>query len=133
MVQPWLETRIRILRHDIRRDSYRPLDPGRLLRNRRKMDILPVEGREAFKQELAIQNNQCKNCHFTLTELLQTINLTDPNDIAFQQALLNPVVKLEPGDTVLVSRKGEPLWKTLLLPGGTYELVGKATGQVYSF
>ena len=80
-----------------------------------------------------IQYIQCKTCHGTLTELPQMRTLTDPNDIAFRQATLNPVVDLKIGDTLLVTEKGEPLWNTRLLANGTYKLVGKATGQVFSF
>ncbi len=80
-----------------------------------------------------IQYIQCKTCHGTPTELPLTKTLTDPNDIAFRLAQLNPVVDLKPGDTILVTEKGEPLWNTRILPNGTYQLVGKATGQVFTF
>ena len=86
-----------------------------------------------YGSKFDIQYIRCKTCHGTLTELPQTITLTDPNDIAFRQALLNPVVDLKLGDTVLVTEKGEPLWNTRLLQDGTYQLVGKATGQVFTF
>ena len=33
----------------------------------------------------------------------------------------------------MVTEQGEPLWNTRVLADGTYELVGKATGQVFSF
>jgi hypothetical protein len=80
-----------------------------------------------------IQYIQCKTCHGTLTELPEKLVLSDPNDIAFRQALLNPVVDLEVGDTVLATEKGEPIWNTKILLDGTYELVGKATRQVFTF
>ncbi|HEX7621236.1 MAG TPA: multiheme c-type cytochrome [Anaerolineales bacterium] len=80
-----------------------------------------------------IQYIQCKTCHGTLTELPHIRTLTDPNDLAFRLALLNPLVDLKLGDTILVTEKDEPLWNTLVLPDGTYRLVGKATGQVFSF
>ena len=86
-----------------------------------------------YGSKFDIQYIRCKTCHGTLTELPLTITLTDPNDIAFRQALLNPVVDLKLGDTVLVTEKGEPLWNTRLLQDGTYQLVGKATGQVFTF
>ena len=86
-----------------------------------------------YGSKFDIQYIRCKTCHGTPTELPQTITLTDPNNIAFRQALLNPVVELKPGDTVLVTEKGEPLWNTRLLQNGTYQLVGKATGQVFTF
>jgi hypothetical protein len=80
-----------------------------------------------------IQYVQCKTCHGTLTELPLTKTLTDSNDIAFMMALLNPVVDLKPGDTIIITEKGEPLWNTRVLPNGTYELIGKATKQYFTF
>ena len=86
-----------------------------------------------YSSKLDIQYIQCKTCHGTLIELPQTRTLTDPNDLAFRMAQLNPVVDLKLGDTILVTDKGEPLWNTSVLPDGTYQLVGKATGQVFTF
>jgi hypothetical protein len=80
-----------------------------------------------------IQYIQCKTCHGTPTQLPLTKTLTDPNDIAFKLAFLNPVVELKPGDTILVTEKGEPLWNTRVRPDGTYEMVGKATHQYFTF
>lgn len=80
-----------------------------------------------------IQYIQCKTCHGTLTELPLTRTLTDPSNIAFQLAFLNPVLDLKPGDTILVTELGEPLWNTHVLPDGSYELIGKATRQRFSF
>jgi hypothetical protein len=80
-----------------------------------------------------IQYIQCKTCHGTLTELPLTKTLTDPNDIAFRMSLLNPIIDLKIGDTILVTEKGEPLWNTRVLPDGTYEMIGKATRQKFSF
>jgi hypothetical protein len=86
-----------------------------------------------YSSKLDIQYIQCKTCHGTQTGLPQTRTLSDLNDIAFRLALLNPVVDLKLGDTILVTDKNEPLWNTRVLPDGTYELVGKATGQVFPF
>ncbi|KAF0108115.1 MAG: hypothetical protein FD146_1129 [Anaerolineaceae bacterium] len=80
-----------------------------------------------------IQYVQCKTCHGTPAELPLTQTLTDPDDLAFRLAFLNPVVDLQLGDTILVTEQGEPLWNTLVLPDGTYQLVGKATKQVFTF
>jgi hypothetical protein len=80
-----------------------------------------------------IQYIQCKTCHGTLNELPLTYTITDPQDIALRLALLNPVVELKAGDTILVTEQGEPLWNTRLLPDGTYQLVGKATRQLFIF
>ncbi len=76
---------------------------------------------------------RCQTCHGTPTTLPLTKTLSDPKDIAFRLALLNPVVKLNIGDTILVTEKGEPLWNTRVLPDGTYELIGKATGIHFNF
>lgn len=80
-----------------------------------------------------IQYVQCKTCHGTLTELPLTKMLTDPNDIVFRMAFLNPVMDLKIGDTIIVTEKGEPLWNTRMLSDGTYELIGKATRQYFIF
>ena len=80
-----------------------------------------------------IQYIQCKTCHGTPTELPKTRTLIDQNDIAFRLARLNPIVDLQLGDTILVTDKGEPLWNTRVLSNGSYELIGKATGQELPF
>jgi hypothetical protein len=80
-----------------------------------------------------IQYIQCKTCHGTPTELPLTQTLTDPNDIAFRMAQLNPVIDLKIGDTILVTENGEPLWNTRVLNDGTYDMVGKATGDYFTF
>lgn len=81
----------------------------------------------------SIQYIQCKTCHGTLDERPLTRTLVDPDDLAFRLAFLNPVLDLQPGDTILVTDTGEPLWNIRLLPDGTYELFGKATGQRFTF
>jgi hypothetical protein len=83
--------------------------------------------------ELDAEKVRCKTCHGTLNELPLTKTLTDPNDIAFRLALLNPVVKLQFGDTILITEQGDPLWNTRVLPDGSYELIGKATRQFFTF
>lgn len=81
----------------------------------------------------SIEYVRCKTCHGTPTELPLTESLTDPNDIAFRLARLNPVVDLQLGDTIIVTEQGDPLWNTRVLPDGTYELIGKATRQYFTF
>jgi hypothetical protein len=81
-----------------------------------------------YSNKKEIQYIQCKTCHGTLTDLPQTRVLTDPNDLAFRLAFLNPVINLKLGDTILVTNKNEPLWNIRLLPDGTYELFGKGNG-----
>lgn len=81
----------------------------------------------------SIEYVQCKTCHGTLEELPLTKTLTDPDDIAFTLAFLNPVSDLKLGDTILVTEKGEPLWNIRVLRDGTYEMIGKATNQYFTF
>ena len=68
-----------------------------------------------------------------LTELPAVTTLTDTDDIAFRLAQLNPVVVLSLGDRVLITEQDEPMWNTRVLPDGSYELVGKATGERFTF
>jgi hypothetical protein len=80
-----------------------------------------------------IQYIQCKTCHGTLTELPLTKTLTNPNDIAFKLDFLNPIMNLKLGDTILITEKGEPIWNARFLPNGTYEMIGKATRERFTF
>jgi hypothetical protein len=80
-----------------------------------------------------IQYVRCSTCHGTPDELPLSMTLGDADDLAIHLAFLNPVVDLQVGDTILVTSEGEPLWNTRLLPDGGYELVGKATRQVFRF
>jgi hypothetical protein len=86
-----------------------------------------------YSSKFDIQYIRCKTCHGTPTELPLTRTLTDPNDIALRLAQVNPVVELKLGDTILVTEIGEPLWNIRVMPDGTYQLVGKATNQVFTF
>ncbi len=80
-----------------------------------------------------IQYIQCKTCHGTLSELPQTHTITSEDKLAAKLAFLNPVVELKIGDAVLITEKGELLWNTRVLPGGSYQLTGKATSQKFNF
>jgi hypothetical protein len=80
-----------------------------------------------------IQYIQCLICHGTLTEPPLTRTISDPNDLALRMALLNPVIDLKIGDTILITQKGEPLWNTRLLTDGRFELFGKATRLRFIF
>ncbi len=86
-----------------------------------------------YSSKFDVEYTQCRTCHGTLTDLPPTRTLTDPNDLAFRMATLNPVVDLKLGDTILVTAKGEPIWNSRLLPDGTYQMVGKVTGQTFTF
>jgi hypothetical protein len=76
---------------------------------------------------------RCMTCHGSLTDLPLTKTLTDADELAFRLAQLNPIMNLQPGDTILITEKGEPLWNTRVLPDGSYELVGKVTQQLLTF
>jgi hypothetical protein len=80
-----------------------------------------------------IQYVQCKTCHGTLTELPMTKTFTNPDDIAFKLDFLNPIMDLKLGDTIIVTDQGEPLWNTRQLSDGTFEMIGKATKQYFTF
>ena len=80
-----------------------------------------------------IQYTQCRTCHGTLDELPLTYTITSLDDLALRQAFLNPVLDLKVGDTILVTEKGEPLWNIRPLEDGTYEMYGKASGQLFRF
>jgi hypothetical protein len=80
-----------------------------------------------------IQYVQCKTCHGTLAELPRTHTIVSEDDIALRMSFLNPVMDLSVGDTILMTEQGEPLWNTHVLPDGTYEMIGKATGQHFTF
>jgi len=83
--------------------------------------------------QASFQYVQCQTCHGTLNELPLTKTLTDPNDLAFKLARLNPVIDLQLGDTIIITQQGEPLWNIRRLPDGTFEMVGKATKQYFTF
>lgn len=88
---------------------------------------------DIHNNQAEVEYVQCKTCHGTLEELPLTKMLADPNEIAFTLAFLNPVVDLELGDTIIITEKSEPLWNTRVLPDGTYEMIGKATNQYFTF
>jgi hypothetical protein len=83
--------------------------------------------------QASIQYVQCKTCHGTLTEPPLTKTLTDPNDITFRLAFLNPVIDLKLGDTIIVAETGEPIWNARQLPDGMFEMFGKVTRQYFTF
>lgn len=123
---------------DRRHDYYQPI--AQFVRCEYTLDCVDCHTRveamgdgDLHSNKKEIQYVQCKTCHGTVTELPQTMTLTEANDIAFRLAQLNPVVDLKIGDKVLVTGQGEPLWNTRVLPDGSYELVGKASGEVFKF
>ncbi len=84
-----------------------------------------------YDNQQHMQYVQCQTCHGTLTAPPRTRTITGPDDIALRMAFLNPVIDLQPGDTILVTERGEPLWNARQLEDGSFELVGKVTGVSY--
>jgi hypothetical protein len=124
--------------HDRLHDYYQPIAQSTLCEY--TLDCIDCHTRietmgdgDIHSNKKDIQYIACKTCHGTPTQLPDTAKLSDPNNVAFRQAQLNPVVDLAPGQTVLATEAGEPLWNTRVLPNGTYELIGKTTGERFVF
>ena len=88
---------------------------------------------DLHNNQAEVQYIQCKTCHGTVDERPKTYTITDPNDLSLRMALLNPVLDLGVGDTIIITEKDEPLWNARLLSDGTYEMYGKATGEHFIF
>ncbi len=88
---------------------------------------------DLYSSQGEIQYVQCKTCHGTINELPLTRKIQNEQELAFRMVFLNPVIDLRPGDTILVTEKGEPLWNTRKSADGSYELFGKASGQTFRF
>jgi hypothetical protein len=82
-----------------------------------------------YGQQADAQYMQCQTCHGSLTSPPLTTTIASLTDPALQLAALNPAVRLQAGDTLLVTARGEPLWNIHRLPDGAFELIGKVTGQ----
>ena len=76
---------------------------------------------------------QCRTCHGTLDELPLTHTISQPDELALRLASLNPAILLRVGDTVIITEQGEPLWNTRQKPDRSFELIGKATAQHFTF
>ena len=72
---------------------------------------------------------QCRTCHGTVTEPPLTYTIIQPDDLALRQAALNPAIRLQTGDTIIVTSQGEPLWNTRQQLDRTFDIIGKVTGQ----
>ena len=119
-------------------DYYQPI--AQFVRCEWTLDCIDCHTRAEAMGDGTIPNNKaeaqyirCFTCHGTLDELPKSVVIQNPDDLALRLAFLNPVIDLQIGDEVLVTDKGEPLWNTRLLSNGEYELVGKATGQHFTF
>ena len=80
---------------------------------------------------------QCSTCHGTIEELPQTRRITGLDDLAIKMAFLNRQAGnswgLTPGNVILITSQGEPLWNTRVLSEGKYQLFGKVTGEIFTF
>jgi hypothetical protein len=72
---------------------------------------------------------QCRMCHGTSTELPQLATITDPDDLALRRAKVNRNYRLQAGDQVVVTDKGEKLGQVRWSGDRLVETL-KATGQV---
>jgi hypothetical protein len=74
---------------------------------------------------------QCQTCHGTLAgpPLTRTVAA---GDIALRRAFLNPVVKLQAGDTIVVTSRGEPVWNLIRQADGVFKLFSKVGGAAYA-
>jgi hypothetical protein len=88
---------------------------------------------DIYNNQAEIQYVQCKTCHGTLLELPKTRALVDQNDLAFTLAFLNPVIDLKIGDHILITERDEVLWNARSIGDRVYELIGKATGERFTF
>lgn len=81
-----------------------------------------------YSSKLDIQHTQCQTCHGTLTELPQTMTITDPNDAELRRALLNGNYSLQVGDTV-VAISADEKFGAIKLVNGQYIETLKVSGQ----
>lgn len=84
---------------------------------------------DLHSSQAEFQYIQCRTCHGTIDQLPRTRVLSTKDEVALRLAFLNPVIDLEPGDTILVTDQGELMWAIRQLPGSEYELFGKASGE----
>lgn len=98
------------------------------------LDCVDCHTREEVMGDGDIHSNQkeaqyvrCFTCHGTVDEPPLTQTITDPDDIALKMAILNPVIELNVGDTIVVTERGEPMWNIRELEDGSLQLVGKVT------
>ncbi len=83
---------------------------------------------DLYSSKFDIQYIQCKTCHGTLTELPQTAAITDPNDVELRRAQLNGNYRLQVGDTVLLTSRGEKLGAIKSVNGKLIQTL-KVSGQ----
>jgi hypothetical protein len=92
-----------------------------------------------YSSKLDIQDTQCKTCHGTLTELPQTMTITDLNDVELRRALLNGNYSLQVGDNVIAISAAEKFGAIKLIDsqyietlkvGGKQLVIPLATGSL---
>ncbi|HIC88798.1 MAG TPA: hypothetical protein EYP04_05295 [Anaerolineae bacterium] len=77
-----------------------------------------------------MQSVQCRTCHGTRWERPQTVVVTEKDTTALRQAQLNPYLTLEPGERVVVTRRGELLPQVKQVGDRLVE-TSKVTGQTW--
>jgi len=124
--------------HDRLRDYYQPI--AQFTRCEWTLDCEDCHTRQEimgngnlYSSKKEIQYIRCRTCHGTLSELPLTRKIDNPNDLALKMALLNPVIDLKVGDTIIVTEKGELLWNVRQLLDGQYELFDKVSGRRFTF
>lgn len=86
---------------------------------------------DLYSSKFDIQYMQCRTCHGTLTELPQTVTITDPNDVELRRAQLNGNYNLQVGDTVLLTERGEKFGSIKLIDGKLIQTL-KVSGAQYA-
>jgi hypothetical protein len=83
---------------------------------------------DLYGSKFDIQYMRCKSCHGTLTDLPQTVTITDTNDVELRRARLNGNYDLHVGDTVLLTERGEK-FGSIKSVGGKLIQTLKVSGQ----
>ena len=86
---------------------------------------------QLYSSKFDIQYIQCKTCHGTLTDLPQTAQVTDSNDVELRRARLNGNYALQVGDTVLLTARGEKMGAIKFVNGKFIQTL-KVSGQQYA-
>ncbi len=86
---------------------------------------------DIYGSQADARHTECRTCHGTLTEPPTLVTITDPDEEVLRQAKVNGKYKLQVGDQVVVTDRGEKLGH-VRRTGDHLELTMKATGQTYA-
>lgn len=116
-------------------DYYQPI--GEFTRCEWELDCVDCHTSLEVMGDGVLHNNrsesqyiQCATCHGTLDARPVTQMIQSEDGVAMTRARLNPFVELSPGDTILATGRGEPLYH-IRQHGDRWVLTGKATGEQY--